>query len=355
MKHTDEGSRQAPPLLSAEPVRLLDRHGRRVEHPLFTAPDPTRLTALHRAMVIGRRFNQQAGTLADQGHLAVYPSSTGQEATQVGGVLALSEQDWLFPSYRDSVALITRGVDPVQALTLFRGDRHSGYDPHRHRCAPQGTPLATNASHAVSLTYAARRKGRDVAALVLIGDGATSEGDAHESYDFAAVWNAPVVFLVQNDHRATSPSTYGSARREPVDHRVDGNDVAAVHAVISQALARARSGAGPAIVEAITYRVDPHAAPQTPQRRWDGPETAYWIERDPLLRTEAFLRSEGVLGNEEETDQVLDTFRSDAEKVAAHVRERMIGGSGSLPTLSSRRHTPRGPALVGPAAPRAGL
>ncbi len=335
-------------------MRLLDRHGRRVEHPLFTAPDPTRLTALHRAMVIGRRFNQQAGTLAGQGHLAVYPSSTGQEAAQVGGVLALSEQDWLFPSYRDSVALVTRGVDPVQALTLFRGERHSGYDPHRHRCAPQGTPLATNASHAVSLTYAARRKGRDVAALVLIGDGATGEGDAHEAYEFAAVWNAPVVFLVQNDHRAIDLSPRRPTGRGPVDHRVDGNDVAAVYAVVSRALAEARCGAGPAIIEAITCRVDPHTGPRAPHRRRDEPETAYWIERDPLLRTEAFLRSEGILGSEEETERVLAAFHTDAEKVAAHVRGRVIGGSGPFPTPSSRHRPLRGPALVGPAAPRAG-
>ena len=110
-------------------MRLVDRHGRRHEHPSFAAPDHAVLAELHRAMVIGRRFNQQASTLARQGRLAVYPSSMGQEAAQVGGVLALSERDWLFPSYRDSVAMVTHGVDPVETLTLFRGDWHSGYNP----------------------------------------------------------------------------------------------------------------------------------------------------------------------------------------------------------------------------------
>ncbi|MFD6950646.1 pyruvate dehydrogenase (acetyl-transferring) E1 component subunit alpha [Nocardiopsis sp. TSRI0078] len=335
MKHTDERSRQAPPLPSTEPVRLVDRHGRRVEHPLFTAPDPARLADLHRAMVIGRRFNQQAGTLARQGRLAVYPSSTGQEAAQVGGVLALSEQDWLFPSYRDSVALITRGVDPAQVLTLFRGDWHSGYDPRRHRCAPQCTPLATNASHAVGLTYAARRKGHDVAALALMGDGATSEGDAHEAYNFAAVWNTPVVFLVQNNHWAISVPLRRQTAAPTLAHKaigygmrgyhVDGNDAAAVHAVVSRALAEARAGGGPAIVEAVTYRVDPHTNSDAPQRYRDESEVAYWVERDPLLRTEALLRAEGVLGDAEETDRVLASFGADAERVAALVRERMAG------------------------------
>lgn len=207
-------------------------------------------------MVIGRRFNQQAGTLARQGRLAVYPSSTGQEASQVGGVLALGERDWLFPTYRDSVAMITHGVDPVETLTLFRGDWRSGYDPHRYRCAPQCTPLATNASHAVGLTYAARRKGRDVAALVLMGDGVTSEGDAHEAYDFAAVWNTPVVFLVQNNRWATSVPSHRHGMR---GYHVDGNDAAAVHTVVAHALAEAaRAAARP------SWRRSPTGSIRTP-------------------------------------------------------------------------------------------
>ncbi|PDP88882.1 hypothetical protein CQJ94_03835 [Glycomyces fuscus] len=340
MKHTDERSSPAPPLPSTEPVRLVDRHGRRVEHPLFTAPDHTRLAELHRAMVIGRRFNQQAGTLARQGLLAVYPSSTGQEATQVGGVLALSEQDWLFPSYRDSVALVTRGVDPVRALTLFRGDWHAGYDPRRHRCAPQCTPLAANASHAVGLTYAAHRRGRDVAALALTGDGATGEGDAREAYDFAAVWNAPVVFLVQSDQRAagspphrrtgTLTATRGGTGSGTRSHRVDGNDAAAVHAVVSSALAEARAGGGPAIVEALTCGVEPRTGSGAPPVHRSGAETAYWTERDPLLRTEALLRAEGGLGDPRETERALAAIDAEAEGVAARVRERMTGGDGPV-------------------------
>ncbi|WP_026119294.1 thiamine pyrophosphate-dependent enzyme [Nocardiopsis ganjiahuensis] len=328
MKHTDERSRPVPPLPSQEPVRLVDRHGRRREHPSFTAPDHAVLAELHRAMVIGRRFNQQASTLARQGRLAVYPSSMGQEAAQVGGVLALSEQDWLFPSYRDSVAMVTHGVDPVKTLTLFRGDWHSGYNPHHYRCAPQCTPLATNASHAVGLTYAARRKGRDVAALVLMGDGATSEGDAHEAYNFAAVWNTPVVFLVQNNHWAISVPVHRQSIAPTLAHKavgygmrgynVDGNDAAAVHSVVSHALAEARAGGGPAIVEALTYRIDPHTNSDAPQRYRDSAEVEYWAERDPLARLETLLRNEQIVD-----DGLLGIYERDAERVATAVRDRM--------------------------------
>lgn len=341
MKHTDERTRPAPPLPSGDPVRLVDRYGRRVDDPSFTSPKHDGLTDLHRAMVIGRRFNRQASTLARQGRLAVYPSSTGQEAAQVGGVLALSEQDWLFPSYRDSVALVTHGVDPVEALTLFRGDWHSGYDPHRYRCAPQCTPLATNASHAVGLTYAARRKGHDTAALALMGDGATSEGDAHEAYNFAAVWNTPVVFLVQNNHWAISVPLHRQSAAPTLAHKavgygmkgyhVDGNDAAAVYSVVTHALAEARAGGGPAIVEALTYRIDPHTNSDAPERYRAAAEVEYWAARDPLTRMEALIREEGILGTEESTNEALAAFDTEAERIASTVRERMAGEDGLTP------------------------
>jgi pyruvate dehydrogenase E1 component alpha subunit len=330
MKRSDDRPRSAPPLPTAEPIRLVDPRGGRVGGSGLPAPAPDTLLAMLRAMVVGRRFDRQAGALTRQGRLAVYPSSHGQEACQVGGVLALAEDDWLFPTYRDCVALVTRGVDPVEVLTLLRGDWHSGYDPDRHRCAPQCTPLATNASHAVGLTYAARRKGRDTAALVLMGDGATSEGDAHEAYNFAAVWNTPVVFLIQNNQWAISVPVHRQTAAPTLAHKaigygmrgyhVDGNDAAAVHAVVSRALAEARAGGGPAIIEAQTYRIDPHTNADAPQRYRDDAEVEAWRRRDPIARLEALLRAEGVVD-----DAGMRRIEDAAEELAARVRERLSG------------------------------
>ncbi|HVT68014.1 MAG TPA: thiamine pyrophosphate-dependent enzyme, partial [Trebonia sp.] len=128
-------------------------------------PGPEILLDLHRRMVLGRRLDAEAAALARQGRLAVYPSSRGQDACQVGAVLALRDQDWLFPTYRDTVAVLTRGVDAEEALTLLRGDWHCGYDPYEHRVAPQCTPLATLALHAVGLAHAARLRHQDQVAL----------------------------------------------------------------------------------------------------------------------------------------------------------------------------------------------
>lgn len=312
-------------------------------------------------MVIGRRFDRQASALARQGRLAVYPSSYGQEACQVGGVLALAAQDWLFPTYRDTVSLVTRGVDPVQALTLLRGDWHSGYDPNTHRCAPQCTPLATNASHAVGLTYAARQKKQqagteenkdtDTAALVLMGDGSTSEGDAHEAYNFAAMWNAPVVFLVQNNQWAISVPSRKQSRAPTLAHKamgygirgvhIDGNDAAAVHATVTQALADARFGVGPTIIEARTYRMDPHTNADAPQRYREASEVERWQNWDPIDRLETLLRTEGRLNDAGRAE-----IDAAAEELASGVRERM-SQSDKLDPQEIFAHTyTRAPAML---------
>ncbi|HEX5542706.1 MAG TPA: thiamine pyrophosphate-dependent enzyme, partial [Micromonospora sp.] len=167
-------------LPSPEPVRLLDERGKplpaRADYP---EPSADSLRELYRRLVIGRRFDTQATTLAKQGRLAVYPSSRGQEACQVGAMLAVRESDWVFPTYRESVALVSRGIDPVEVLTLLRGDWHCGYDAAASRTAPQCTPLATQTVHAAGLAYGEAYQGRDTVALAFIGDGATSEGDFH--------------------------------------------------------------------------------------------------------------------------------------------------------------------------------
>src|SRR6478736_1276956 len=191
-------------LPSDEPLALIAADGSPVEGSGLRRPADDVVLDLYSAMVLGRRFDAQATALTKQGRLAVYPSSRGQEACEIGAVLALRGQDWLFPTYRDCVAIVSRSVDPVEVLSLLRGAWHCGYDPYEARVAPQCTPLATNTLHAVGFARAAAIKGEDTVALVLLGDGATSEGDTHEALNFAAVWKCPVVFLVQNNGYAIS-------------------------------------------------------------------------------------------------------------------------------------------------------
>ncbi|AIA04640.1 pyruvate dehydrogenase (acetyl-transferring) E1 component subunit alpha [Streptomyces noursei] len=311
----------APLLPDAEPYRLLgtDAAGRL---------DPGLLKRLYTELVRGRRYNTQATALTRQGRLAVYPSSTGQEACQVAAALALQEQDWLFPSYRDTLAAVARGLDPVQALTLLRGDWHTGYDPYEHRIAPLCTPLATQLPHAVGLAHAARLKGDDVVALAMVGDGGTSEGDFHEALNFAAVWQAPVVFLVQNNGFAISVPLAKQSAAPTLAHKavgygmpgrlVDGNDAPALHEVLTDAVRRAREGGGPTLVEAVTYRLEAHTNADDATRYRTDAEVESWRAHDPIALLERALTDRALLD-----DAFATATRDGAERLAADLRERM--------------------------------
>ena len=279
-------------------------------------------------MVLGRRFDTQATALTKQGRLAVYPSSRGQDACQVGAALALRDQDWLFPTYRDSVAILTRGVPAEETLTLLRGDWHCGYDPYEYRVAPQCTPLATNTLHAVGLAYAARLKKQDQVALVLLGDGATSEGDTHEALNFAAVWKAPVVFLVQNNGYAISVPLAKQTAAPTLAAKgigygipsllIDGNDAAAVYAAVRAGVERAAAGGGPTLIEAITYRIEAHTNADDATRYRASAEVSAWLERDPIARLEAYLRAGALLD-----DAAAGRLAAEAERLAEDVRMSM--------------------------------
>lgn len=317
---------QQPDLLPRDTaVRLIDEHGETVADAHYALPDTETLLAAYRGLVEGRRINDQAGALVRQGRLAVYPSSHGQEACQVGAAMILGDADWLFPTYRDSVAVIARGVAPADALVLLKGDWHSGYDVRAHRVAPQATPLATQLLHAVGFAQAAKYRGEDTVVLALCGDGATSEGDFHEAMNFAAVFHVPVVFFVQNNEFAISVPLSRQTAAPSLAHkaigygmpgqRVDGNDVAAVLAVLGEAVDRARSGGGPSLVEAHTYRMQAHTNADDDTRYRERDEVQAWIARDPLLRLRAHLTAAGALDTATE-----EKFAAGAEEIAVAMR-----------------------------------
>lgn len=309
-------------------VQLIDPDGRTVADDLYAVPDDASLLTAYRGLVEGRRINDQAGALVRQGRLAVYPSSHGQEACQIGAALALADGDWLFPTYRDSVAVIARGVAPAESMVLLKGDWHSGYDVRAHQVAPQATPLATQLLHAVGFAYAAMKRGESTVVLALCGDGATSEGDFHEAMNFAAVFHVPVVFFVQNNGFAISVPLSRQTAAPSLAHkaigygmpgqRVDGNDVAAVLAVLGEAVGRARSGGGPTLVEAHTYRMQAHTNADDDTRYRDREEVRAWVARDPLTRLRAHLRATGIL-----TDDLEAEYASGAERIAGAMRDAL--------------------------------
>lgn len=313
-------------LPSSRPVQLVDAEGRHVHNDSYPLPDGEALLAAYEKLVLGRRVNDQANALVRQGRLAVYPSSHGQEACQVAAAVVLGPEDWLFPTYRDTVAVITRGIDPLEVLTLLRGDWHAGYDPYRHRTATQATPLATQLLHAVGVAHAAKLRGENTVVLALCGDGATSEGDFHEALNFAAVFHVPVVFLIQNNeyaisvplkHQTVAPSLAHKAIGYGMPgERVDGNDLAAMLSVLGKAVARARDGGGPALVEAHTYRMQAHTNADDASRYRAQADVDQWVPRDPIRRMRTYLAGLNLL-----TEEVEQRIARGAEQVASAMRD----------------------------------
>jgi 2-oxoisovalerate dehydrogenase E1 component alpha subunit len=257
------------------------------------------LRDLLRTMIRVRRLDRECMALQRQGELTVYPPFEGQEAAQVGSAFALGPDDFVFPSFRELAAAVVRGVDVIEYLEYHRGTWHGGpYDPIANRFAPICVPVATQILHAVGWALGVKLDGKAACALAYFGDGSASEGDFHDAANMAAVFDAPAVLFCQNNgwaisvplaEQAAAPIANRAAGYGFPGVRVDGNDVLAVYAVTKTAVDRARTGDGPTLIEAMTYRIGPHSTADDASRYRDEDEVAAWRERDPIDRFRRYL------------------------------------------------------------------
>jgi pyruvate dehydrogenase E1 component alpha subunit len=266
------------------------------------------LLSLYRDMVLLRTYDERSLVYHRQGRIGTYAIFWGHEAMQVGAVRALADQDWIFPSYRESAVGLLRGMPVETVLSWWRGHPAGWWDPRDYRLASIAVPIATHVPHAVGFAWGKRLRGEDTCALVFFGDGATSEGAFHEGVNFAAVMRAPVVLLCNNNYWAISTPLPAQTRAETLADkavgygipglRVDGGDVLAVYEATTEALSRARAGEGPTFVEAVTYRCAPHATADDPSAYVDAERIELERENECFGRYERYLRRNGVLNDE---------------------------------------------------------
>lgn len=326
-----------------EAVQLLDEHGGS-HHDATFSPYVQALTAdslrgFYRDMAIVRRFDTEATALQRQGELALWVPVLGQEAAQIGSGRAMNKADYAFPTYREHGVALTRGLDLADLLKLFRGVSNGGWDPRETNFHLYTLVLAAQTLHAVgyamgiSRDLAADPTTEPAAVVAYFGDGASSEGDVHESMVFAASYDAPVVFFCQNNNWAISVPFEVQSRIPLVNRaggygipgiRVDGNDVLAVYAVTQWALEHARNGHGPVLIEASTYRVGAHTTADDPTKYRLNAEEEAWKAKDPLQRLEKHLRA-GKLADDEFFEQV----KNDGDELAAHVRKATLALGGA--------------------------
>jgi len=305
----------------------------------LTGPSPLDLTMtrrLYRALVFARTYDRKGMVLQKQGRLATYAPFEGQEAAQVGSAAALEPNDWMVATYRDAAAMWMQGY-PLELLIAGRtGDERGGSPPDHCPVLPPSITVGGHMVHAVGLAWASRLLDERRVAITYFGDGATSEGDFHEAMNFAAVFSVPCVFFCQNNGWAISLPRSEQTRSETIAQKaigfgmpgvqVDGNDLFAVYQTTSDALARARTGGGPTLIEAVTYRVGPHTTADDPGRYRDPAEADEWRRRDPLERVRIFL-SEREAWTREWQDQI--------EEEAGNEIDRAVGLAEGLPLPTS--------------------
>jgi len=296
-------------LPSEEPIQLLTPDGKLHEHddyPLGLSDED--FLNLYRYLILTRSIDREGINLQRQGQLGIYTSCLGQEGAQVGSAYALEREDWIFPSYREHGVARVRGVDPVRLFHHSRGTWISDHDPREWRFAPQTVPIATHLVHAAGLAIAAKFDGDPIVVIAYFGDGANSEGDAHEGMNFASIFRAPLVFFCQNNGWALSVPVERQVSAPTIAHkgisygmpgvRIDGNDVLASYAVTKNLVERARRGEGPALIEALTYRMEAHSTADDAKRYVPQEELEQWAPLDPISRFVNFMKDRDLWNSE---------------------------------------------------------
>lgn len=313
-----------------ELVQLLTPEGERVEHPgylLEISADEVR--ALYRDLVLVRRIDAEAVALQRQGELGIWASLLGQEAAQIGSGRALGPRDMVFPTYREHGVAWCRGLDPIRLLELYRGVSHGGWDPAEHNFHLYSIVIGSQNLHATGYAMGIQRDGETgedgAATIVYFGDGATSQGDVNESFIWASVFNAPIVFFCQNNQWAISEPLEKQSRIPLYQRargfgfpgiRVDGNDVLACLAVTRAAMQAAREGQGPTMIEAYTYRMGAHTTSDDPTRYRLATELEAWKLKDPIERVKAYLARGDLAGS-----AFFEKIDAEAAELGTQVRE----------------------------------
>ncbi|MBI5232863.1 MAG: pyruvate dehydrogenase (acetyl-transferring) E1 component subunit alpha [Deltaproteobacteria bacterium] len=298
--------------------------------PAFPPPPDQEIKKLFETIVLVRTFNQRALSLQREGRIGTYASIYGQEASQVASAFALSKDDWVFPSFRETGVFITLGFPMWMLLRYWAGDERGMKIPPQLNIFPMSVPVGTQIPHAVGAGMAMNLKNDNKAAVAYFGDGGSSRGDFHEGLNLAGVFKVPVIFICQNNQWAISTPRQRQTAAETIAQKavaygfdgvqVDGNDVFAVYRAAQDALKKAKDGNGPTLIECFTYRLDDHTTSDDARLYRSMEEVEAWKEKEPLIRLRLFMDSKG-LWTEDYEKEVLSIS---AEKVDKAIEEEEI-------------------------------
>jgi pyruvate dehydrogenase E1 component alpha subunit len=281
------------------------------------------LKRLYRAMLLTRRFDERCLHLQRQGRIGTYGPSKGQEATPLGVAYVLHEDDWLVPSYRELSAYLWRGW-PLERILCYWGGHEIGCAvPEGINDLPVCVPIASQCQYAMGIAWGCKLRNDQTVCACFVGDGGTSQGDFHEAMNFATVYSVPLIMIVQNNHWAISLPPHKQTASQTLAQKavaygldamqIDGNDILAVIAATREAVEKARTGGGPSLIEAVTYRLAMHTTADDPKKYRSDEEVAEWEARDPLPRFRDYLRKKKLL-NEESERVIAEEIRGEIDR-----------------------------------------
>jgi pyruvate dehydrogenase E1 component alpha subunit len=321
--------------LKGERLQVLDERGqvRAGLEPTLPADD---LRRIYERMVLGRVADAKALKLQRQGRFGTYASSRGHEACQVGTASALAVGDWFFPYFRDLGVYLTLGYPLADYYHYWMGNEAGLRTPDGLNIFPLAIPVASQILHAVGAGMAANYRRLRLAVVCTFGDGATSEGDFHEGMNYAGVFRTPNVFVCYNNQFAISVPRSRQTAAATIAQKalaygfggvqVDGNDVLAVYAAAKEAADRARSGAGPTLIEAYTYRMGDHTTSDDASRYRPADDVADWEKRDPIARFQLYLKNKGLWD---------EAWEKEVQEGAADLVERAVEAAESRPSATA--------------------
>ncbi|MBU0982041.1 pyruvate dehydrogenase (acetyl-transferring) E1 component subunit alpha [Patescibacteria group bacterium] len=276
------------------------------------------LIDIYKKMTLLREMDKKAASLQRQGRMGVFASSYGQEASVIASSMAMGKEDWIVPAYRQQGAIIAKNLPISNFFLYYKGNEVASRLPRESHLFPVAIPVGSQPLHAAGLGMAARLKGDQTCAIAYFGEGATSEGETLEAFNFAGVYKANTIFFCENNQWAISTPRLRQTAAKTIAQKgvafgfdgiqVDGNDPFAVFAATLAARKRAAEGEGPTLIESFTYRLGDHTSADSAKKYRDPAEVEPWHDKEPLLRTRLYLTQKGLWDDQKEEDLANEVY-----------------------------------------------
>lgn len=305
-------------------LQVMDNDGQIINEKYFPELKDEEIVKAYKDILFERTADLMIVSFQRQGRIYTYPPNYGQEAIHIATGHVMTENDWLVPAFRELGACLAKGATIKEIFLYYMGYEEGTVFKNAKNILPISVPIASQLVHGTGVGYAVKYKGEKDVVFAFVGDGGTSEGDFHEALNFAAVWNVPVIFVVQNNQYAISTSkadqtisknfAMKSVAYGMEGIKVDGNDFFAMYTAFKNAREYCQSGKGPVLIEALTYRKGAHTTSDDPTKYRTKEEEQQWEDKDPLKRLRSYLISKGLISEKEE-DKLKAQYKKEIERI----------------------------------------